>query len=754
MTRPVWLDQALASDPALTRLISAVATTVSMGLAFLAEWQFVRLFDPLGVSRYQSAKYDPGALALHHEVIIVAMLVGGLLALMLGITFDETDFKGTAIATVLPTIPLLTATLIALLLGSNTWIVLSINPVLLGIGTLFRRYGPRGNNVGTMMYLGGFLGYFMSRQFGIKAFGWMAAEVLVSVLAIFIVRIPLVMFQARSNLERSMHSYTIRARLLTQLAVKVLEGRGEKSSDDLRVALIRLNEMALIIEAYMSRFGGTPAIEEARQTLFDLELSLSNVARFSDSLSRLNLSSLISRDIVDYIKGIPDSDAEQLALELNHSLARWRTFHPSSDSITPILLRRLSASIINLNSAAIRWRKAREILHTYKKELTATGRHTSSLHTGHLPGSAVVSASASNEPWDHATGSYIGLTPEVRAAIQITIATAAATWIGYFVDPQRYYWASLSALLCFIGVNNAGEQVRKGFYRFLGTVLGVAIGSALTKAFGLNSTLDAFTVLAAMFLGVYLSKVNYSFLAMGVTVAISMVFLQLSELSNSLLLERILETAVGALLASLTALFILPLGPRRVIATARARFLDHLQQLLTTAVGYLRSPELEDEMVGLSREVDSDFHALVATVSPLQWSLLGGLNREVNELISRTSAVRNYSRSLVADMLEPSSISPDCATSLVSVVQRMNFSLNSLTRRNIERSSPYIRVSSFIESAKTELGLEATPYAMQKIDLLMRDLMLLDGSLAALAKALKVPVTSLDTAKIEGSLIS
>ncbi len=754
MTRPVWLDQALASDPALTRLISAVTTTASMGVAFLAEWQFVNLFDPLGISRQQSAKYDAGALALHHEVIIVAMLVGGLLALMLGITFDEPDLKGTAIATVLPTIPLLTATLIALLLGSNTWIVLSINPVLLGIGTLFRRYGPRGNNVGTMMYLGGFLGYFMSRQFGLKAFGWLAAEVLVAVLVIFIVRIPLVMFQAWSNLERSMHSYTIRARLLTQLAVKVLEGGGEKSSDDLRVALIRLNEMALIIEAYMSRFGSAPAIDEARQTLFDLELSLSNVARFSDSLSRLKLSSLISRDIVDYIKGVPDSDAEQLAVELNHSLARWQTFHPSSDSVTPILLRRLSASIINLNSAAIRWRKAREILHAYKSELSATAKHTSSLRTGHLPGSAVVSASASNEPWDHATGSHIGLTPEVRAAIQITIATAAATWIGYFVDPQRYYWASLSALLCFIGVNNAGEQVRKGFYRFLGTVLGVALGSALTKAFGLNSTLDAITVLAAMFLGVYLSKVNYSFLAMGVTVAISMVFLQLSELSNSLLLERILETTVGALLASLTALFILPLGPRRVIATARARFLDHLQQLLTTAVGYLQSPELEDEMVGLSREVDSDFHALVATVSPLQWSLLGGLNREVNELISRTSAVRNYSRSLVADMMEPSSVSPDCVTSLVSVVQRMNFSLNSLSRRNIERSSPYVRVSSFIESAKTELGLEATPFAMQKIDLLMRDLMLLDGSLAALAKALKVPVTSLDTATVEGSLIS
>ena len=754
MTRPVWLDQALSSDPALTRLISTVATTASMGLAFLAEWQFVNFFAPaLGMPAHL-AHGDASSIALNHEVVIVAMLIGGTLAIMLGLSFDESDLKGAAIATVLPTIPLLTATLITLLLGSNKWIILSVIPLLLGIGTLFRRYGSRGNNVGTMLYLGGFFGYFLGAQFGLKAFNWLAAEVLVAVVIIFMVRIPLIVFQARSNLERSMQSYTIRARLLTQHAVKVLLGGGDQASDRLRTALVRLNEMALIIEAYISRYGSSRATEEMRQILFDLELSLSNLARFSDSLSRLNLSSIISRDIVDYIREIPESDSAHLANELNDALARWQTFSQASDSVTPILLRRLSASIINLNSAALRWRETGDRLRGSKKQLPAQMEHISSLRTGHLPGSAVVSASASSEPWDHKTGSSIGLTPEVRSAIQITIATAAATWIGYIVDHQRFYWASLSALLCFMGVNNAGEQVRKGFYRFLGTVFGVAIGSVLTRAFGMNSTIDAITVLFAMFLGIYLSKVNYTFLAMGVTVAISMVFLQLSELSNGLLLERIFETAVGASIASITALFILPLSPRRVIATARTKFLSDLQQLITAAASYLKNPNLGDELLGWSREVDSDFHALIAAVSPLQWSLLGGLNREVNELISRASAVRNYSKSFIADLREPSPLSPELITALMDVADKLNFSLAALASRTIDRTAPYIRVSSFIESCKTELGLKATPFTMQKIDLLMRDLTLLDGSLAALSKTLGVPVISLDTSKVEGSLIS
>lgn len=750
MKRPIWIDQVISSDPALTRLVSAIATTASMGLCFLTEWQFVKITGALGIFGFQA----PGAAALQHEVVITAMLIGGIMAMMLGTSFDESNLQGAAFATALPTIPLLLATLIALLLGGNEWIALSINPLLLGIGTIFRRYGSRGSNIGTMLYMGGFFGYFLREQFGIKAFWWLILEVILAAVVIYLVRIPLILYQRRSNLERAVQSYTIRARLLVRLAVAVLLGEGEKSSIKLRNGLVRVNEMALIIEAYMSKFGGGEAMEEMRQTLFDLELSLSNLARFSDSLSRLNLKSMVARDIVDYIESIPNQKPDFLANELRNSLARWQTFSPSTDSITPILLRRLSASVINLNSAALRWREVAENLRGVKSGQPVTMQHIPSLRTGHLPGSAVVSASASSEPWERPSGSSIGLTPEVRSAIQITVATFAATWIGYLVDPQRFYWASLSALLCFMGVNNAGEQVRKGFYRSIGTILGVALGSVLSRAFGLNSTLNALTVLAAMFLGVYLFKVNYTFFAMGVTVAISMVFLQLSELSTGLLLERVLETTVGAVIASVTALFILPLSPRRVIATARAKFLDNLQKLMTIAVAYLQDPKLEEELVGWSREFDSDFHALIAAVSPLQWSLLGGLNREVNELISRASAIRNYSKSFIADLREPSLVSTEFSESLRAVVQRLNESISNLSHRNVERTTPYIRVSSFIESTKAQLDLEATPLKMEKSDLLLRDLALLDGSLAALSKAMGVPVTSLDTALVNGTLIS
>ncbi len=752
--RPNWLDPILASDPALTRLVSALATTLSMGLCFLVEWQFVNATGALEASGPQSTNSLANVSTLHHEAVIVAMLVGGVLALMLGLSFDESDFKGAAAATILPTIPLLLATVLTLALGSQKWLVLVLNPLLLGIGTLFRRFGSRGSNVGTMLYMGGFFGYFLSAQFGIKAFGWIALEVLVACLVIYMIRIPLLLYQRKSNLERAMRSYSVRARLLTRNATEVLLGKSGKSSNRLNHGLVRLNEMALIIEAYISKIKDGELSEEMRQTLFDLELSLSNLARFSDTLSKLNLPSIVSRDIVDYILMIPASGTGRLETEMNDCLARWQTFAPTHDAVMPTILRRLATSIVNLNVAAIRWREIGHAVKLAQTQPESSMPHVASLRTGHLPGSAEVSAAASSEPWDNGASPSIGLTPEVRAAIQITVATTAATWIGYFVDPQRYYWAPLSALLCFMGVHNAGEQVRKGLYRFLGTVIGVFLGSVIARMLGLNPAWDSIAVLGAMFLGSYLSRINYTFLAMGVTVAISMVFLQLSELTSALLAERVLETAVGALVASLTALFVLPLGPRRVIATARTRYLDTLRKVLESGAAYLSDSERETEVVGWSREADSAFHALIATVKPLQWSLLGGLNLEVNELISRASAVRNYSRTFLADLREPRILPPRFPEALASVVNRFDYSISCLARPNVANTAPYVRVSSFVESTKADLGLEVTPLEMGKADLLMRDLILLDGSLAALAKALGVPVTSLDTAKVPGTLIS
>lgn len=743
MRKPAWIDNITSSDPAFNRLWSTCVSIASMGLAMLAEWILVTTTGALGSKISRNS--NQAQIALHHEVLILALLVGGMLGLLLGFSFDESDIKGTFIASLIPAAPLLATALLALLLGNHRDIDLALSPLLLGIGTLFRKYGPRGSSVGIMMYVGGFFGYFLSLQFSLGAFWWFSLEVLVAIGAILLVRIPFVHFQARYSLKHAIRSYTSRARLVAELAIDALSG-DERSSLKLKKTLIQLNETALIIEAYMSR--RQDVSPQMRQSLFDLELSLTNVARFSDAIGKLHLPSLITRNIADYIRSIPESKTERFSNQIGDELSRWRTFIPKDEEIAHIILGRLTDSLINLNNAVTEWEYFRNAYGTQKLSEKSEMTHITQLRLGQLPGSSQISAAASLEPSSDLNTPRFGLAPELRAAIQITVATGLATGIGYALDPQRFYWASLSALLCFTGVNNTGEQIRKSVYRLLGTVLGVIAGSIIAGAVGAQPIIDLVVILVSMFLGTYLARINYTFLAIAVTISISILFVQLGEFSNSLLAERIIETAAGALVAALTALFVIPLSPKRVIIAARKKFLIDLSSLVLASIRYLKEPENEDELLGWSREVDADYLSLLSTVSPLSWSMLGALNRDVTELLSIATAIRNYAKSLVADVKRPSRLPEESITELEAIQNQLQASISTLTQSNSNPRFPYTRISSLVHASKSKLGIISTPNALTKIDLVLRDITLLDGALASMAAHLEIPVKSLDLDRI------
>jgi hypothetical protein len=93
--------------------------------------------------------------------------------------------------------------------------------------------------------------------------------------------------------------------------------------------------------------------------------------------------------------------------------------------------------------------------------------------------SSLVSAKASTAP-----GRGLALAPWVRAAVQVGVAVGAATVVGDVISGRRFYWAVIAAFVSFIGVNNNLEQVRKAVLRVGGTVVGIVIGSLLAALDG------------------------------------------------------------------------------------------------------------------------------------------------------------------------------------------------------------------------------------------------------------------------------
>ena len=143
--------------------------------------------------------------------------------------------------------------------------------------------------------------------------------------------------------------------------------------------------------------------------------------------------------------------------------------------------------------------------------------------------------------------------------------SAIAIALGDLVSGRRFYWAVIAAFITFMGVNNSGEQARKGLYRIAGTVVGIGIGSLLVTAVGHHPYWSIAVILLSLFFGFYLMRINYAFMVVGITVTVSQLYVELGEFSNSLLGLRLAETAIGATVAILVVTFVLPLRTRRVL---------------------------------------------------------------------------------------------------------------------------------------------------------------------------------------------
>ena len=367
------------------------------------------------------------------------------------------------------------------------------------------------------------------------------------------------------------------------------------------------------------------------------------------------------------------------------------------------------------------------------------------LFGGWLPGSTEVSAAASLER-GRRLGDRVRLAPYTRVAIQMGTAVGIAIVLGELLSERRFYWAVIAALITFIGANNAGEQTRKALYRVGGTLVGIAIGSLLANAVGHDTYWSLGVILTALFFGFYLMRINYAFLVVGITVMVSQLYVQLGEFSNSLLLLRLEETALGAGVAIAVVTLVLPLRTRRVLRVALRNNIQALVRLVDCATARL----LADQQAAPStlragaRVLDASYHALIATAEPLQRNLFGSPDEKTGQVVRLASAARNYGRNLVADVEEVNRLDARTSIEIECAGAALRRSMEIIGEAvNGSRDTTYTRSSALFDRA--ERRLEQSNEMIEGGQLALRDLMLIDGAMAQLAETIGLAVTDYDT---------
>jgi hypothetical protein len=769
------LSRLLASDPGLNRLRGAIQAVATIAAAMAAEWAYVRATGPMQIDTH-GAVLPPAQAATvavaNHSMMVVVIMLGAVVGMILALTGGmyptiRDQLIGFAIVP-----PLMVAGLaIGLPLSSHRSIALTLLVVVLAVGAYCRRFGPLGFVGGQMVFMGNFFGFFLGAQIGIGDIGWLAAAIVLAVAVAAIAQFTLFYPRRRAALRRLRRSYAARRRDLLDHVIRMVDlpSRGTEMAHALERKISLLNETALMIDAHLNHPAALPPgwpVAVLHQILFDVELSVSNMGRFAGAVATRPEFHHSDRQLVsDTLVAVRNDDAHSAQLGAAaiaavaappqregeaDGLGVWH-----GDDIRRIVLHRLSLSVAGYCEAQRQLCEARRLAQSPDQERAEVGLDSPViLMAGWLPGSALVSAEASAQPdtrtpaghrWRQVALGHVPLAPNVRVAVQMTVAVGASVLLGDILSGRRFYWAVIAAFVTFMGANNATEQVRKGFNRVLGTVVGALVGGLLAHLVGPHRWAAIIVILCAIFFGVYLMRISYAFMVIGITVMVSQLYVQLDEFTDSLLVLRLEETALGAAVAAATVLCVFPLRTRQVARLSSQRFLEAIDDVVATAIDVLDGSGTQVGLRAAVRRMDDAYQTLAIVSAQLRVGLFDREGSQSERFMTAASGARHYVRNLLVDIpaLERGS---GAVAGFAEAQRRFSDSLAVLVRwlEHGVHDHPYVRSAALFERCVTDDPSPVVKTQVAAQQLIARDLELLDGALATMAGVMGLQVEALD----------
>jgi hypothetical protein len=136
---------------------------------------------------------------------------------------------------------------------------------------------------------------------------------------------------------------------------------------------------------------------------------------------------------------------------------------------------------------------------------------------------------------------------------------------------------------------------------------------------------------------------------------------------------------------------------------------------------------------------------LVATAGPLRWTTLGRRSSQLTELLSDSSAARQYARSLAASIeraeADGEALPWTDDAPLRPAAEQLRTSIDAIAHRlDTGENGRYVRSAAFLALTLDHLRPQPSGFA-----LVLKDLTHLDGALARLAFALQMDVDDHDT---------
>ena len=620
----------IGSDPGLLRLRMATRTTAALGCSLLALYVLTRATgQPLTVA-----------------------LLGVVITMVASRSVNEPDPRQQRITMALLPVPAAVSITAAAVLASHQVVSDAVFVVVVFSAAYIRRFGARGRALGMVAFMSYFFTLYLRAR--ISELPWMIGAVAVGTVCTFVMTAYVMPDRPERVLRATIRALRARMAIVVDTAAEAVRtGRlDERRRRRMRARTLRLNETALMVQSQIED-KADPALlwpgvtaEQLAPWLLDAELAIEWVAtagRRAAALASEAPSAIPTQTRVALVDALsrlarairlPEPDGLRQAAGQAQRLLDEQP--PVSDDPGSAAVRRLALAIIN---AATATSDVRAIV-----DRAATGG-AATLESGYSERPPASDTAPEDEPVDEAPPE--GLRPTTRQAIQVAVAASLAIVAGELVSPARWYWAVIAAFVIFAGTNSWGETLTKGWQRLLGTLLGVPCGVLVATLLAGDKTAALAGIFVCLFCAFYFMTVTYSLMTFWITTMLALLYGLLGQFSFGVLMLRIEETALGAVIGATVAIVVLPTHTRAAIRDDTRTLLASLSALIDVSTATMFG---EDERVSPSeqaRQLDRDLQQFRVTAKPLLAGVAGlAGRRSIRRALRIFAACDRYGRSL------------------------------------------------------------------------------------------------------------
>ncbi len=576
---------------------------------------------------------------------LTVALLGVVITMIAGRSVKEPDPRQQRITMALLPLPAALAIAAAVLLDPHKVASDAVFVVIVFAAVYVRRFGSRGQALGMVAFMAYFFTLYL--RAGMSQLPWMIGAVVVGTACTFGMSFVLPDRPERVLLATIRALRARMAIVVDTIAEAVRTGRlDERRRRRMRARITRLNETALMVQGQIEDKADPAALlpgitpEQLAPWLFDAELAIEWVATAGRQAAELapDIAADTRADLVGALTQlarairVPQRGGLERAADHAQRILDRQPGPTPADEPARAAIRRLCLAMINAATATAEVRAMVE-----GAAVADVGR--SEPDEPDEPDEA----DAADEPGE-ASG---GLRPTTRQAIQVSIAASLAIVIGELVSPDRWYWAVIAAFVIFAGTNSWAETLNKGWQRLLGTVLGVPCGVLVATLFAGDRTASLVAIFVCLFCAFYFMTVTYSLMTFWITTMLALLYGLLGELSFGVLVLRIEETAIGAVVGASVAVLVLPTNARTAIRDDTRAFLTSLSDLIDISIATMFACDATGSPTEQARELDRKLQQFRVTAKPMLAGVVGVANRRsVRRGLRLFTACDRYGRRL------------------------------------------------------------------------------------------------------------